>query len=116
MLPIPEWISPKEQTVRIGKKFWRVPRLWALSVDLPVLEIPLQHLTVDYYYKNLSLRQLVMHMKVATAESPQDFPIILDENGIVMDGRHRILKALWENAHTIKAVRFSRNPEPDREE
>lgn len=39
-------------------------------------------------------------------------PIILDEDGGLMDGRHRLMKAMLIGAETIKAVRFDENPEP----
>jgi len=41
-----------------------------------------------------------------------NFPIILDDEGYVLDGRHRIIKALYEEQETIKAVRFEIMPEP----
>ena len=40
-------------------------------------------------------------------------PIILDESGFVMDGWHRIAKALFEGRKTIKAVRFRETPPCD---
>ena len=43
-----------------------------------------------------------------------DYPIILDEDGEIMDGRHRIMKAILEGKETIKAVRFDENPKPCR--
>lgn len=41
-----------------------------------------------------------------------DIPLILDEDGEVMDGRHRLMKAMLTGAETIKAVRFDENPSP----
>ena len=38
-------------------------------------------------------------------------PIILDEEGYVMDGRHRIAKALLQKVNSIKAVRFEKTPD-----
>ena len=51
-----------------------------------------------------------MHMK-AVRDCDLDYPIIMDEDGDVMDGRHRIMKAILEDQKTIKAVRFKRNPD-----
>jgi hypothetical protein len=42
-----------------------------------------------------------------------NYPIILDEDGEIIDGRHRVIKALYLGHKTIKAVRFDTNPEPD---
>jgi hypothetical protein len=41
-------------------------------------------------------------------------PIILDEDGVIMDGRHRVMKALLTEQKTIKVVRFDENPDPCR--
>jgi hypothetical protein len=41
------------------------------------------------------------------------FPIILSSDGRVMDGMHRVGKALLQNYTEIEAVRFTQDPEPD---
>ena len=75
------------------------------------MSIPLSHLNVDYTYEELTLRELVMHIKAIEA-ADLDRPIILDEDGVVMDGRHRIMKAMLHGEKAIKAVRFDENPSP----
>lgn len=75
------------------------------------MDIPLNHLNVYYAYKNLTLREMVMHMK-AVNDADLEKPIILDEDGDLMDGRHRLMKAMLIGAQTIKAVRFDENPSP----
>ena len=42
-----------------------------------------------------------------------NYPIILNEEGFIMDGWHRVTKALLEGRETIKAVRFEKTPPPD---
>ncbi len=102
------------QMSRLGKHFWSVARLITLSKELEVFEIPLNHLNVYYTYKELTLREMVTHMQ-AVNDAQLKYPIILDEDGEVMDGRHRIMKALLNGNKTIKAVRFEENPNPCRE-
>ena len=41
------------------------------------------------------------------------FPVILSSDGRIMDGMHRVLKALLAGLSHISAVRFSSDPEPD---
>ena len=41
------------------------------------------------------------------------FPIILSADGAVMDGRHRVLKALLQDRDHVEAVQFDEDPEPD---
>ena len=73
--------------------------------------VPLNHLDLSKQYDKLNLREMVMHMK-AVNDANLNFPIIMDEDGEIMDGRHRIMKALLTGEETIKAVRFDENPAP----
>jgi hypothetical protein len=90
---------------------WSVPRLFELARDLPVLTVPLDHLDVWYKYDALTLRDMVMHM-VAIQGADLTMPILLDEDGQLMDGRHRLMKAMLLGLPTILAVRFEENPSP----
>lgn len=110
-MKIPEILPTKTQFSVIGSHKWAVPRLFELSRDFEVMEIPLNHLNVWKTYEKLTMRELVMHMKTVN-DSDLSFPIILDEDGAIMDGRHRIMKAILNDESTIKAVRFEENPEP----
>lgn len=112
-MKIPEFPSIDIQVSRLGKHEWAVSRLIQLSKDLPVMEIPLDHLNVWHKYENLTLREMVMHIK-CVLKADLNFPIILDEDGDILDGRHRIMRALIEGKETIKAVRFDENPTPCR--
>lgn len=112
-MKVKTWIAPKDQMCSIGRHSWSVPRLFELTRDLPVMEIPLNHLNVYGIYEKLTLREMVMHMKAVLA-ADLEAPIILDEDGELMDGRHRLMKAMLTGAETIKAVRFDENPYPCR--
>ena len=96
---------------QLGKHHWSVARLIELSKGFKVMDVPLDHLNVYDKFENLSLREMVMHIK-AVNNADLSFPIIMDEDGEIMDGRHRILKAMLVGAKTIKAVRFDENPSP----
>lgn len=110
-MKIKAWIAPKDQMCSIGRHCWSVPRLFELSRSLPVMEVPLNHLSLWYTYEKLTLREMVMHMKAVNA-ADLDLPIILDEDGELMDGRHRLMRAMLNGDATIKAVRFEENPVP----
>ena len=112
-MKIPEFPSIDIQVSRLGKHEWAVSRLIQLAKDLPVMEIPLDHLNIWHKYENLTLREMAMHIK-CVLKADLNFPIILDEDGDILDGRHRIMKALIEGNKSIKAVRFDENPEPCR--
>lgn len=110
-MKIPKWIHPNNQRCTLGGLSWSVPRLFELSKDLPVMDIPIDHLNVFYTYKNLTLRDMVMHIN-AVHNADLDRPIILDEDGELMDGRHRLMRAMYLGLKTVKAVRFEENPSP----
>ncbi len=111
IMKIPERYPLDEQESKVGYCVWSVARLHMLVKDFPVLEVPLDHLNVYNTYSKLTLREMVMHMKAAL-KSDLKYPIILDEDGDIMDGRHRIMKAIFLGLPTIKAVRFDKNPTP----
>lgn len=111
-MKVKDWHPPREQMCSLGRHSWSVPRLFELARELPVMDVPLNHLSLYYTYEKLTLREMVMHMKAVNA-ADLDKPIILDEDGELMDGRHRLMKAMIEGAATIKAVRFDENPSPD---
>lgn len=112
-MKIKEWHKPDDQMSRIGRHHWSVPRLFELTRHLPVMDVCIDHMTIDYSYTSLTLREMVMHMRAVVA-ADLDCPIILDEDGSIMDGRHRLMKALLHDHKTIKAVRFEENPPPDK--
>lgn len=112
-MKIKPWHAPSEQMCSIGRHSWSVARLFELARELPVMDVPLDHLCVYYTYEKLTMRELVMHMK-AVNDADLSHPIILDEDGELMDGRHRLMKAMLTGAPSIKAVRFEENPSPCR--
>lgn len=99
------------QMSRLGNHHWSVARLIELSKDLFVMAIPLPHINMHYKYENLTLREMVGHMQ-AVNDADLNYPIILDEDGEIMDGRHRLMKAILLKHENIKAVRFEKNPRP----
>lgn len=112
-MKIVEWAKPDSQMAVLGRHQWSVPRLFELARNLPVMDIPLDHLNVWCKYEELTLREMVGHMKAVEA-ADLDFPIILDEDGCLLDGRHRLMKAMLRGHASIKAVRFDENPAPDK--
>ena len=112
-MKIKAFVPISEQVSRLGGNEWSVARLHSLAKDLPVMEIPLDHLNVYNTYEKLTLREMVMHMR-AVNDADLDYPIILDEDADIMDGRHRVMKAMLLEMPTIKAVRFDENPSPCR--
>lgn len=112
-MKIKKWCPPQDQMCNLGRHSWSVARLFEMARELPVMEVPLDHLYLYYTYEKLTLREMVMHMQ-AVNNADLSFPIILDEDGELLDGRHRLMKAMLTGAQTIKVVRFDENPSPCR--
>jgi hypothetical protein len=62
--------------------------------------------------EQLSCREIAEHSRLIL-DCDLVYPVILSRDGRVMDGMHRILKALLQGLEEIEAVRFADDPEPD---
>jgi hypothetical protein len=101
---------------------WSVPRLWTLAKKLPVREISLQefasYLDNDFWFNNghkPSTRAVAEHCR-KIIDAKLSFPILLDQEGRLMDGMHRLAKAWLMGRTAIRAVQFTETPPPDRVE
>jgi hypothetical protein len=101
-----------------GLAAWDVDRLIELSANLPVAQVPLATFTeldTEYWFKDgqrPTVRSVVEHVRLMQ-EADLSFPVILAADGRVMDGMHRIAKALLLEVTTVDAVQFPVTPEPD---
>ena len=100
-----------------GLLAWDVDRLCALSRDLPRKKIPLSEIReLDQQCggegATLTWRQVAGHVKLIN-DADLGYPIILSATGEVMDGRHRVAKAVMSGCDVIEAVQFETDPPPD---
>lgn len=102
-----------------GFDAWDVDHLIELSRGLPVQEIDVASLSaIDSVYwigadgSAPTVRILVNHMKLIE-KADLSYPIILGSDAQVMDGMHRVAKALLEGTPTLLAVQFVVQPDPD---
>jgi hypothetical protein len=121
-------LSPKELAIRtqyhfrpspVGLRAWSVDRLVEMSRDLPREMIPLSAIReLDETFwgpddgRQMTCREVANHARLIR-DCDLKFPIILSKDGRVMDGMHRVAKALIEGREAIEAVRFEHDPEPD---
>ena len=110
-MKIEKWDGHDCQWFKDGDRHWSVAKLIQLAKDLPVMEIPLDHLYTCYRHSFESLQKMATHIN-AVMQCDLKYPIILDENGLIMDGRHRVMKAMIQGKKTVKAVRFERTTQP----
>jgi hypothetical protein len=102
-----------------GLLAWDVRRLVRLSRGLPVQAVPLAQiaeLDFEHWYGHgearPTVRSIIDHCQLMLA-ADLAYPIILDSAGRVMDGMHRVSKALMQGHTHIDAVQFVLDPAPD---
>ena len=83
--------------------------------DLPITKYridaeALSEESLNWQLKNF--RDYLAHYKRVT-EADLSQPIILRSDGYIMDGWHRIIKALYKGLKSLPAKKFIINPEPD---
>ncbi|MEL3915152.1 hypothetical protein [Aeromonas caviae] len=102
-----------------GLLAWDVRRLIRLSRNLPVQAVPLGEIAeldqVHWYGHDAAsptVRSVVAHCQLMMA-ADLAYPILLDSAGRVMDGMHRVGKALMLGHGHVAARRFAADPAPD---
>lgn len=98
---------------------WDVSRLIDLSADLPVFELKLDEIAeLDelWWFQSEAdrptPRAIGSHVRLML-QVDTDYPVIVCPQGRVMDGMHRILKALTSGVDSVKAVQLPQMPDPD---
>ena len=103
----------------LGLNAWAVERLISLSKDLPIRQVnpgTFEELDSAHWYleRNAvpSPNSIMEHMRLIQS-CDLAFPIILDQSGRVMDGMHRVCKAILGGIDSVAAVQFETDPPPD---
>jgi len=101
-----------------GLLSWDILRLIDLASNLEVKSIPLseiQELNEEFWYglgTRPTCKSVAEHAKLIY-EVDLTYPIILCAKGRIMDGMHRVCRALIEGHETVRAVQFESEIEPD---
>jgi hypothetical protein len=99
------------------KRLWLTERLWQHAAKLESKQIPIEQISaldINTWFFNVepTCRRITEHTKRIN-DASFEYPVILSAEGWVMDGMHRICKALLIGKETIEAVQFLVNPEAD---
>ena len=105
-----------ENTYTSNGNIWAASNLvqYCKEKRYPIFDLPLAGIDLSYSpWSNLSnVKQIASHFKRVQLAN-LDYPVILDDHGYIADGWHRVIKALIEGKHTIKAIRIQEMPQPD---
>ncbi len=90
-----------------GNKRWSVARLVDAAKDLEPFDLPIAGVDLSgEIWRDSNIFMLAFHVK-RCIDADLSKPIILDWDGAIADGRHRLIRALVEGRRTIKAVRIT---------
>lgn len=100
-----------------GLLAWDVDRLVRLSSEFSVRVVPLteiRELDEPFFGEDEppTWRSFASHARLVQ-DADLKYPIIRAADGAVMDGMHRVAKALGQGERAIEAVQFATDPSPD---
>lgn len=105
------WHFEERQVCKLGNRTFQVHDCIRLAKDLPVEDVQIRHMYMAYGCPcGGTLRSFVAHMRMVTS-ADLDCPVLLDEDGMLIDGKHRLARALLEDIPVIKVKRFDVDPE-----
>lgn len=101
------WDGFKDQNCKYDGSIWSVIKLIECSKDLEVFDYCLNTANMSHCpdFGPSTLHFAAHYNKIKNADLK--YPIILHPEGSILDGRHRVIKALAEGKNKIKAVRFN---------
>jgi hypothetical protein len=104
------WEFNEDQFITVKGKNYNIYAAITLARDIEVKELLIEDMYISYSSPcDSSLRSFIEHVK-AVQEADLSYPILLNEDGFIIDGRHRLAKAILMKRTTIKAKRFEKDP------
>ena len=76
------------------------------TFDLPLVGIDISHMP----FSANTFGQFLYHLKRVN-DTNLNYPVILDDEGVICDGWHRVAKAYLEGRPTVKAIRLLEMPD-----
>ncbi len=89
-----------------GGRVWRIRDLRAAAAGQPVFDLPLSVIPLrEHSFDCPDIVEFARHVKHVNDVGLED-PVIMDEYGWIVDGRHRIVRALVEGKTTLRCVKL----------
>ncbi len=99
----------------LGQRWWYVKNLVkaAETEGLEVFDVDVASIDLGVMPWDMkSVLHFIEHM-IDIRKCSLKYPVIMAPSGWIMNGWHRVVKAVLKDEKTIKAVRFIELPEPD---
>ena len=108
--------SVDENTYQDGDRVWLVTNLIEKAKGLVPFDLPIAAIySGSQVWTPVSSAYGIAHHVRRALDVDTSYPVILCQEGFIMDGWHRVLRALIDKKPTIKAVRFDETPRWDYE-
>ena len=98
-----------------GDSIWKAQTLYdfAKAKDYPIQDMPLWCIDIGEKCFDCDNLKTFIYQCKRVNDTSLDYPVILDDEGCIADGFHRLCKAILEGKETIKAIRLEEMPSPD---
>ena len=104
------WESNDNQSISIYGKTYNIHACFVASKDIPAKNLLIDDLFIGYSNPSKeTLRSFIEHIKMVN-DADLKYPILMNEDGEIIDGKHRLAKAILLGHKTIKAKRFIHDP------
>jgi hypothetical protein len=101
----------------LGERAWHIDTIWSAAEGLPIEEVlvaQLPEVDEDCWFRGgpATVRAVVDHAR-RIVDADLTRPIILAADGQVLDGMHRIAKAIFAGYDKVSAQRLPEDPAAD---
>lgn len=104
------WDFNEDQSIKVSGKEYNIHAAVTLARDIEVKELLIEDMYIGYRSPcGESLRSFLEHVRLVEV-ADLSYPILLNEDGFIIDGRHRLSKAILTGRKTIKSKRFEKDP------
>jgi hypothetical protein len=111
---------PQRRFYTDGRAIWYIDTIWAAAEGLQAEDLSIDEVHEldrvcwfgDAWGKRPTCRAVIEHCK-RMIDADLSYPVILGPNGEVLDGVHRIGKAMLAGETKVRAVRLAQMPEED---
>jgi hypothetical protein len=111
--------GPAGHWVSLGERAWQIETIWEAARGLAVEQVAIETISEvdeDCWFGGgggaPTVRAVTQHARSMMQADPT-LPVILASDGQVLDGMHRIARALLDGRPTVPAQRLPADPEPD---
>lgn len=105
------WVFGDHQVITILDKKYNVSAAIFEAKKIETKALPVEDIYIGYKSPcSNSLRDFIAHIKLVN-DADLSYPIILNEDGACIDGKHRLAKAILTGEKTILAKRFIKDPQ-----